>query len=361
MEATQYLQAYKKRVDKELEKYFSQKIKQAREIHSLAEEAVQIIKEITMAGGKRIRPAILYYSYLAGGGKDNEEIVKTSMSIELAHIFLLIHDDIIDKDDIRHGVLTAHERYSQKARRILVPERIKNEAAHFGNAMAIVVGDMASAMAYEIIFNSKFAPETVIKALDSLQNIIYKTLPGEMMDIEMELKGKASEEEIIKMHEGKTAHYTFEGPIDLGWVLADKSSNGDLKKLSQYGLLIGKAFQIRDDILGVFGDEKKLGKPVGSDIIEGKQTLLILKAEEKGTASQKKIINKYFGKKELAESELEEIRKVIKETGALEYSLKLSEKMAEEGRAYLNQINFKNKQAQDFFKTLIEYIIRREK
>ena len=247
MEIKEYLQEYKKRVDGELEKYFELKTKQAAGLHPLAEEAVGMIKDITMSGGKRIRPAIIYYSYLANGGKDNEEIVKTSMSIELAHIFLLIHDDIIDKDDFRHNVPTVHRRYEEKALRVMSPQKVREDAKHFGTSMAIIVGDMASSMTQEIIFNSSFPPDTIVKALNAMQEIVYRTLPGEMMDVEMELRGRADEEEILKMHEGKTAHYTFEGPIHMGWVLAGEISKENMDNFSKYALSVGKAFQIRDD------------------------------------------------------------------------------------------------------------------
>ncbi|MDD3607378.1 MAG: polyprenyl synthetase family protein [Candidatus Moranbacteria bacterium] len=359
MEIKEYLQEYKKRVDGELEKYFELKTKQAAGLHPLAEEAVGMIKDITMSGGKRIRPAIIYYSYLANGGKDNEEIVKTSMSIELAHIFLLIHDDIIDKDDFRHNVPTVHRRYEEKALRVMSPQKVREDAKHFGTSMAIIVGDMASSMTQEIIFNSSFPPDTIVKALNAMQEIVYRTLPGEMMDVEMELRGRADEEEILKMHEGKTAHYTFEGPIHMGWVLAGEISKENMDNFSKYALSVGKAFQIRDDILGVFGREDKLGKPVGSDIIEGKQTLLILKARERGSGSQQKIIDELLGKRNLLSGELEAMRRIIRETGSLEYSQKLAEKLVKEGLNFLHKVDFKNVEARDFFEKIADYIIKR--
>ena len=359
MEIKEYLQEYRKKVDKELEKYFELKTKQAVDLHPLAEEAVGVIKDITMSGGKRIRPAIIYYSYLANGGVSNEEIVKTSMSIELAHIFLLIHDDIIDKDDFRHGVPTAHRRYEKKALRVMSHQKVKEDAKHFGTSMAIVVGDMASSMTQEIIFNSSFPSDTIIKALNAMQEIVYRTLPGEMMDVEMELRGRADEEEILKMHEGKTARYTFEGPIHMGWVLAGGVSRDNMDNFSKYALPVGKAFQIRDDILGVFGQEDKLGKPVGSDIIEGKQTLLILKARERGNNSQRKIVDELLGKRDLSLEELEEIRKIIRETGSLNYSQELAERMVKEGLEFLHKVDFKNAEAKDFFEKVADYIIRR--
>jgi len=122
---------------------------------------------------------------------------------------------------------------------------------------------------------------------------------------------------------------------------------------------LGKAFQIRDDILGIFGDEKKLGKPVGSDIIEGKQTLLVIKALELGSRKQKEIVKKYLGKKDLKIKELEEFKNIIKETGSLAYCQDLSEKFVRESLAALSKIDIKNKEAEIFLRGIAEYMVKR--
>lgn len=357
MEAIELLKNYKKQFDPILEKYFSGKIKEAGRSHKLAKEAVKMIADFTTAGGKRIRPAILYYAYLAQGKRSEEKVIKVSMSVELTHSFLLIHDDIIDKDEKRHGTSTLHERYKKIGKRI-APQK---DNIHFGNSMAMLAGDMASAMANEIIFTSHFSPEVIIKALDKLQKIVYAIVPGEMLDVVMEARGKTTEKEILSMYEGKTSSYSFEGPLHLGTILAGVDSDEILKKYSRYAMPLGVAFQIRDDILGIFGNEKKIGKPVGSDVIEGKQTLLLLKAKEMADSGQKKVLNDCLGKKDLKKSELEEFRRVIKETGSLEYCQKLSEKMVAESLQALEEIDIKNEEAKVFFKGLAEYMIRREK
>jgi geranylgeranyl diphosphate synthase type I len=314
-----------------------------------------MVKDYTLAGGKRIRPAVLYYGYLAAGGEDNDEIIKISMSVELLHSFLLIHDDVIDRDASRHGVATIHERF----KKISSKYGVSSDHEHFGNSMAMVTGDMTAAMACDVIFNSSFPAPVILKALDKMQDIVFVTIPGEMLDVIMQYAGCASEEKILKMFEGKTARYTFEGPLHLGCILA----GGDeklFKCFSDYSLPLGKAFQIRDDILGVYGDEKKLGKPVGSDIIEGKQTLLILKVMEKGTAGQKEIIKKYIGKKDLTSEELRKVREVIKESGALDYSYKLCQELIDESLAALRKADFKNKEARIFLEGIAQYVIKRE-
>jgi geranylgeranyl diphosphate synthase type I len=354
MNAKEYLAEYKKEFDVFLKKYFKEKKKSFKKIDPLAEEAVKILEKFTLSGGKRVRPAMVYYGFLLGGGKinDKKKIIEASMSIELIHSFLLIHDDIIDRDEKRHGVDTVHESYKKIAERFF-PKTNKN---HFGTSMAIIAGDLAASMANEILFKSNFSAKTILKALNQLQKIVYTTIPGEMLDVVMEARGKSTEEEILKMHEGKTAFYTFEGPLHLGITLAENKSKKLLKNISDYSLAIGKAFQIRDDILGVFGDEQKLGKPVGSDVIENKQTLLTLKALQKANSKQKSTINNLLGKKDLTSAELEAFRKIIMETGSLEYSNQLANKFSKQAIKSLNKIESKNQEAKDFLEKIAEYI-----
>jgi geranylgeranyl diphosphate synthase type I len=192
-----------------------------------------------------------------------------------------------------------------------------------------------------------------------MQNIVYATIPGEMLDVIMENRGSATEKEILRMFEGKTSRYTFEGPLHLGAVLAE-GSDKIMETFSCYSIPLGKAFQIRDDILGLFGDEKKLGKPVGSDIIESKQTILLIKALERATKDQKEILKSYFGKKNLTKNNLENFKKIIKDTGSLEYCQKLAGSFADESRKAISEIEFKNKEAKIFLNGIIEYVIRRE-
>ena len=355
MDIISELKKYRQRVDPALEAYFARKMKQAKELDPLAAETIEMIADFTLAGGKRIRPALVYYGYLAAGGRDSQKIVEASMGIELIHSFLLIHDDIIDRDAMRHGVATVHERYRKIGQR-LAP---KKDSLHFGNSMAMIAGDTASSMAYEIIFNTKFSSEIILRALNKMQSIVYVTIPGEMLDVVMEVKGRATEAEILRMFEGKTSRYTFEGPLHLGAVLAGADEKMFVG-FTEYSLPLGKAFQIRDDIIGLFGDAKKIGKPIGSDVIEGKQTILLIKALEKGNRRQKEILQKYLGKKDLSSQELSEFREVIRATGSLEYSQQLSQGLVAEAKEALSRIEFKNKGAREFLESLADYIIVRE-
>jgi geranylgeranyl diphosphate synthase type I len=354
MDAKKELLEYKKTVDRQLARYFSRKLREMREFGFSARGAVKNIRDLTLAGGKRVRAAFMFYGYLAGGGREIEKIVEASMSIELTHIFLLIHDDIIDRDDFRHNVETVHKRYEKLARRFYR----KTDAKHFGDSMAIVAGDIAAAFGNDIIFNSRFAPEKKQKALLRLQEIVVSTVSGEILDVVLEAKGKASEKEILEVHRNKTAKYTVEGPLHLGALLAGADEK-TLRVLSEYAIPVGIAFQIQDDILGAFGNEKKLGKPVCSDLREGKQTLLIAKALEFGNRDDREYVKKILGNKDVSAGEIKRFRDIVRDTGSLAYSQNLAKKFVEDGKAAIAKSGFDGK-VKDFLAGIADYIVNRD-
>jgi geranylgeranyl diphosphate synthase, type I len=354
MDAKQELQNYKQILDSELAAYFDRKIRKMKKVGASANSAIKDIRDLTLAGGKRVRGAFMYWGYRAVGGSETEKIIEASMSIELTNIFLLIHDDVIDRDDFRHGVSTIHKKYERLAQRFYK----KVDARHFGNSMGIVIGDMAAAFGNEIIFNSRFGPEIVLKALDKLQDIVTTTVSGEIFDVMLEAKGKASEREVLEVFENKTAKYTVEGPLHLGAMLAGADKEV-LKSFSGYAIPVGIAFQIQDDILGAFGNEKKLGKPVCSDLREGKQTLLIVRALNKANHSQKMLIKRLLGNKDVTDKEIEIFRQVVRDTGSLEYSQKMAKNLVQKGKRALENADI-NKEAKAFLAGIADYIVNRE-
>jgi len=354
MDAKQQLLDYKKTVDRKLAAYFAKKIAEAKKIDPLAVQAAKNIRDLTLAGGKRVRAAFMYWGYKAAGGRDDDKIIEASMSIELTNIFLLIHDDIIDRDDFRHGVQTIHKIYENLARRYYR----NTDPVHFGDSMAIIVGDIAAASGNEIIFNSKFSPENILKALSKLQDIVSVTVGGEIMDVVLEARRKATEKEILKVHENKTAKYTIEGPLHLGAMLAGADER-TLSTLSAYAIPVGIGFQIQDDILGVFGNEKKLGKPVCSDLRKGVQTLLVSKALENANASQRRILKSLIGKIDATKEDIEMFRRIVEETGSLDYSKNLSKELVEKGKKVLEKSDIL-KDAKNFMIGIADYIVNRE-
>src|SRR4030042_447790 len=186
MDASKTLAEFKEKVDPEIEEYFNRVIREAEGKDAIIAEALRYVAKISLAGGKRLRPAFMYYGYLAAGGREREKIIKTSIGIELIHAFLLIHDDIIDKDEKRHNLDTVNFRYEKLGKKFFRREN----PGHFGNSMAIIFGDMVAAMGNQIVFSSDFSPALVVKALHKLQTIISATVVGQAKDIYMEYKKK---------------------------------------------------------------------------------------------------------------------------------------------------------------------------
>jgi len=354
MDIKEELKKFKDKVDPEIEKFFDKVIKNSKENNFITTQALEQVKKITLSGGKRLRPALMYWSYRGLNGKDEEEMLRTSVSIEIIHIFLLIHDDIIDNDQTRHGVETVHRQYAKIGKMISK----KDNHTHFGNSMGIVVGDIVGALGNQILYSSNFSPDSVIKALYQLQSIIARVAVGEAQDVYIEHKRKATEEEVLEMYKNKTAKYTIEGPLHLGAILAGADEE-TLQKISSFSVPVGVAFQIQDDILGIFGNEKKIGKPVGSDIREGKQTVLVVKAMEGADKKQKSEILNLLGKKYLTSSEIETFKKIIIETGALKYSQDLAQKLIVEGKKEIADLNF-TQDAKDFLLGIADYMAARE-
>ena len=346
----------KNKVNKELELFFDNKIKQIKDQKKSDEllEMTESLRDFVLRFGKRIRPILFYCGYTIAGGEDKEKILKTAISIELVHSYLLIHDDIIDQDDFRHGDFSMHHSCAKKAE-----NNFKNtDSKHFGISMAIVIGDLASTFGYEILTSSNFPITLKIKAIEKLNQIISNTIAGEALDVILAEYPDIKIDRIIEMQKYKTAKYTIEGPLHLGAVLAGADEKF-LEAISRFSIPLGIAFQIQDDIIGIFGNEKKIGKPVGSDIKEGKKTLLIAKALEKASAEQKNIILSVLGNKKISFDEIENVRKIIKETGSLEYSKAETEKLIKLSKKNLEEIKISGK-CREFLSDLADFTIKRE-
>lgn len=348
------LKILKKQFDVELRQAFDDALKDVEKRDVFIFEALKYVKKISLVAGKRLRPSFMYYGYLAGGGKEKEKIIKTAISIEFIHNFLLIHDDIMDRDKMRHNLDTVNFHYARVGKKIFGTA----DDVHFGDSMAIIIGDMVGALGNKILFSSKFKAENIIKALIKLQDIISGTVIGQAQDFYIQYRGETTEKEVLKMYENKTAKYTIEGPLHLGAILGGATEEA-LNGLSLYAIPIGIAFQIQDDILGIFGSEEKLGKTIGADIIEGKQTLLVVKAKEKANKNQKKVLNSLLGKKDLTQAEIKEFRNIIRETGALDYANDLAKKLIEKSKNELKNLQI-DQEAKNFLMEIADFMIERE-
>lgn len=349
---------YKKRVDVELEKYFERKVEEYKDVSEFVEMFIKDLAEFTLRGGKRLRPALLYYSYKLCGGdeKKEDEVVKLSIFIELLQSFMLIHDDIMDRALLRRGKTTMHKIYENFSKR----KGFKDDE-HFGLSMAILSGDLANQLAFEIIAESKFPEDKKNKLVELTVKEIAKTSFGQIHDILLNYNYPANynENDVLQVHLYKTATYTYELPLFAGAILSG-ASRQVLNALESFARFGGIAFQIQDDFLGMFGRSGETGKEVKSDIMEGKKTLLVTESYKKANSEQKLLLDRYLGKKDITEAEAEIVREIVRSTGSLEYSKKVCEDYVRKAKESLNYFAGKKEDAYHFLLGIADYLIIRK-
>lgn len=313
-----------KEIDVNILEFLSYKKQKAEEDSALAEffELLDNIRDFVMRGGKRLRPVLFFYGYTLAGGKDKEEALSCSIAAEFLHTYLLIHDDVIDEDDCRHNGYSMHLKYIKDYEKRYSGKNLK----HFGDSMAISVGDVVSGWSYEIIASSNFDADRKLEAIKKISNINQNTGLGQILDIFLGTGDIVSENYVYNIQYYKTALYTITGPLQLGALLAG-ADNDELKFIYDFSVPLGVAYQIQDDILGIFGDEEKIGKPVGSDLREGKKTLLISYIIDNAEKADKEFVLSRLGRQDISRDDVEKIREIMIKSGALKDSERRMEEL----------------------------------
>ncbi|MHC1601168.1 MAG: polyprenyl synthetase family protein [Candidatus Nezhaarchaeales archaeon] len=321
-----FVKKYGRQVEEEIVRFLKLKAEGVED--KRRRRVIEEIARFTLGGGKRIRPSLMILGYAGSKGVIDNRIVKASISIELVHSYLLMHDDVMDRDELRRNRPTVWKVFRDLHDELYGPE----DATHYGYSMAIIAGDLAAAYAVQALLQSGFEYDVIIKAVELMQSVIEKTGHGQILDMTLEKEplSAVKEEDVLEVHKLKTAIYTIEGPLQMGGILA-RADKTLLNVYSKYAIPVGIAFQLQDDILGVFGDEATVGKPVDSDIKEGKRTLLVIKAWERATPDQKRILERTLGNRAASKDDVEVVRDIIRSTGALDYVKELALKLANEG------------------------------
>lgn len=271
------------------------------------------IKDFALRKGKRVRPALFIIGYLGFSKKIPQGLYRSAVSLELLHDFMLIHDDIIDKSDMRRGKPAMH---------VVLQKYIGNrpKAKFNGQDLAIVLGDMIYAFSIHSFLSVKEDPKRKEAALKKLLEAAFYTGSGEFIELLCGLKSlkETKRPEIDRIYDFKTATYTFAAPLTIGATLAGAKPH-EIKKLFNYGISLGRAFQIKDDIIGLFGEESEIGKPNLTDIREAKKTLLVWYAYHHTSKTNQARIRKIFGKDNAGLADLLAMRKIVTEAGALSF------------------------------------------
>ncbi len=272
-------------------------------------------------GGKMLRAILVCLSYEIFSGEFNDKILHPSIAFEIFQTSVLFHDDIIDKGEYRRGKKTIHKILEGIYKSSFRKKQNTIEDSHKSMAMTVCLGDYGFVLTYKLILESDFDDSVKVKALTALGGVVSDTLLGEMLDVELPNpindKYNIDEDDIIRIATYKTAQYTISGPLTLGAIFAGVGKE-EQQKLIEFGNNLGVAFQIHDDIMGVFGE--KIGKPTDSDIKENKITLLYYYAKNNCDVKTKKILENLYGNKDVTKEDVATIKKIFVETGALDYA-----------------------------------------
>jgi geranylgeranyl diphosphate synthase type I len=268
-------------------------------------------RRIVLDGGKRLRPRFAYWGWRSVHGIDvgDSALVAAAASVELLHACALVHDDLMDASETRRGHPAAHTAFAAMHRN----EGWTGDAEVFGTAAAIVLGDLLLSWA-DALFARSGVSDAARDVYDEMRQLV---MAGQYLDVQVQARGEFSAADALRVAEYKTSKYTVEGPLHLGAAAAGAPPEV-FAALTAYALPIGEAFQLRDDVLGVWGDPIETGKPTGGDLREGKQTLLVALAMERSTPAQAGLLRRDLGVRTLDAHEVHALRKVIVDTGAFD-------------------------------------------
>lgn len=334
-----------------LNNYMSLKIEKSKSLNKRYALLWKAISSLVETGGKRFRPYMSVLAYQAFGGQSPKSIIGIISSQELLHLSLLIHDDIIDRDLVRYGI----DNISGQYRKIYSDYvRKDDELHHYADSAAILAGDLLISSSYELLVSE--SPNEKIKQLVGVfDEAIFYVAGGELLDTESAF---ISENIALTTNELKTAHYSFVAPLLIGTILAGADDKSQ-QLIKQMAILLGTAYQLVDDEIGLFGDGKITGKTNHGDISEGKKTYMIEQFFALANDDEKTEFNTYFGKHSLTESEANHVRQLVIQSGARSANMAKVLSLKQEAVEKIDQLNVDSK-SKDAFKNLIALTLDRK-
>lgn len=286
----------------------------AAELAPLGPDAHRLITEArtSVRGGKRFRAAFCHWGYRAirPQVEDPAALARACASLEMLHASALVHDDYMDASDTRRGRPATHRAFEAEHR----AAGWRGDPAQYGAAAAILLGDLQLGWAGDMLRHSGFAADEVASGLRLFELCRNEVIAGQFLDVSVQARGRADVETAMTVLRYKSAKYSIERPLHIGAGLAG-ASDVQLEQLTRFGLPLGEAFQLRDDLLGVFGDPQETGKPAGDDLVEGKRTVLVALALDAAPQAQAQRLDAALGTP-LTPADVDELRGVIEDSGA---------------------------------------------
>ena len=312
---------------------------------AMADELAPMVDEVRafLSGGKRLRPGFCFWGHLGAGGKDTEQLVQAAASLEMFQAAAIIHDDVMDGSDTRRGRPAVHKRFAAL-----------HGSTQFGDGAAILLGDLCLSWSDEMLVGSGLVNDASRRVFDTMR---AELMAGQYLDLLEQVSGTGTVETALRVARYKSAKYTIVEPLHLGATTAGASQDV-LDAYTAYGLPLGIAFQLRDDVLGVFGDPALTGKPAGDDLREGKRTVLVAMALQRATSTQAELVRRKLGAPDLDAEGVAELRDVLVSTGAVDEVEKLIASSTDEAIAALDERI--TDEARDVLRALAVEATRRE-
>ncbi len=287
---------------------------QARRLEPLGHDAARLVEAAhrSVAGGTRFRAAFCYWGYHAveESTSDRAAVIKAAAALELLHASALVHDDYMDASDTRRGRPATHKAFEAFHRE----HGWDGDPEQYGAAAAILLGDLLLSWSDEMLRTCGLDHDVVRAALDFFDTTRSEVIAGQFLDVSVQARGESDVDVAMRVLRYKSAKYSIERPLHVGAALAGADAD-TLEALTGFGLPLGEAFQLRDDLLGVFGDPMVTGKPAGDDLSEGKRTVLVALALERSSTEQAALLDRGLGTA-LRPDEVRELQRVIEDSGA---------------------------------------------
>jgi len=311
-----------------MQQLFATRIDEAAAIHPAYADLWRHIRNITLAGGKRIRPCLVMIGY----GEFDDKIIPVAAAQELLHTAMLMHDDIIDQDDLRHGRQNINGVYRE-----LYGQHVDaDKARHFSYAAGTLAGDALLSEAYRCLHDAGLSAPAKQQLVETLHTAIFEVIGGELLDVEAGFLPDIKADPLL-IGRYKTAGYSFIGPLTAGALCAE-ADQAELETLRRYGEFAGIAFQLQDDILGIFGDRLVTGKPVLADLREAKHTYLISAHRTAMDADERQRFAATFGNPDASDDALMRLRDDIEHSGARAAAEELTAQYADKALAELSHL-----------------------
>ena len=320
-------------VDDVLSNYFNEQIEKSVHIDAGYVTLWETIKTLSQSGGKRLRPYVALLTYQAFSGHPVEDVVPVAAALEILHLGMLVHDDIIDRDYIRYGVANVSGQYNDLYASYI---QSSEERRHFSDSAAMLAGDLLLIGGHDLLLESKIS-DAVLRDVSRIYNhAVFVVAGGELLDTESAFRPFESID-ALSISRTKTAHYSFVTPLLMGARLADVSPEV-CAQLEAFGEKLGIAYQLVDDLLGVFGSEDVTGKSALNDLREAKHTLLIEEFKRRANQEQQQQFEELFGNKSLTQDTAHTLRNLIVESGAKQAVDELIDRYSHDARHILAEI-----------------------